>query len=299
MNYLLLVSILIAIVIAPSVVFAQEISVSETQQIRLDNPDGITPDNPFHFFDLLFDNIFLGIQTNDVDRAKVAIKIAEERLTELKIMLSEKRFDLAERAQIQHDRFLTAAEEAITRIDLADARIEAMEKLEIERDVEQHRENVRRVSDDLEIQVDRRTDFNPEQIERIRILLDNVDDKVESLSIRIDNEKEEVELKLAEQTGETTQAIQRDIEMLEQTVDREHLDINVEFEVDTAVVEAEIDGQMQTFEISSLDAETIVKELSDLTGIIEAEIREAIHIEDQQRENSLDSIKELQFLGRK
>jgi len=293
----ILIPIFALILFIPTIAYAQETQ-ADIQQIEVDNPDSILPDSPLYFFDVLFDNIFLGLQTNDVDKAKLAIKIAEERLTELKIMLLEKRFDLIDNIQIEHDRMIAVAEEAVTRINIADARVEAFEKIQIENLVERHIEKVRRVSDDLEIQVNVRGDLTPEQIERIRIALDNIDERVESLSIRIDNEKEETQIKLAEQTGDSEIEIQRDFQILEEQVARQDTEIDVKFVGDMAMVETEIKGRTQFFEVNSLDADTIIKTISDFTGLVEQEIRDSITFEDESRERTLDSIGKLQFLGR-
>jgi len=293
----ILIPIFALILFIPTIAYAQETQ-ADIQQIEVDNPDSILPDSPLYFFDVLFDNIFLGLQTNDVDKAKLAIKIAEERLTELKIMLLEKRFDLIDNIQIEHDRMIAVAEEAVTRINIADARVEAFEKIQIENLVERHIEKVRRVSDDLEIQVNVRGDLTPEQIERIRIALDNIDERVESLSIRIDNEKEETKIKLAEQTGDSEIEIQRDFQILEEQVARQDTEIDVKFVGDMAMVETEIKGRTQFFEVNSLDADTIIKTISDFTGLVEQEIRDSITFEDESRERTLDSIGKLQFLGR-
>lgn len=92
------ISYLIALLILP-IALAQEIE-SEVNA-------GITPDSPFYGFDVWFDNIRANFATKTIDKARIRLEIAEERLSEMKITANQNKLIAMEKARIEEQNQIT------------------------------------------------------------------------------------------------------------------------------------------------------------------------------------------------
>jgi hypothetical protein len=291
----LLIPIIFATLLIIQPVFAQTPELTDP----VENTDGILPDSPLYFFDTLFDNVFLGLQTNDVERAKIAIKIASERLAEVKIMITERKLDQAEKAQVEHDKVLNEAENSVKKIKDTDLEREARDKVRINTDLDNHKKKIQRVNDDLEIFIKVKGNITTEQIERIRLVLENVDQKTDSVKISIDNSKENTKMRVKMQTNENeARTLITRIET-DERIRTPEVKVDVDRDTNTSKVEAEIDGRMQRFDLQSTDPETIIKLITGRIAITDAELRKVIEFDSEERKSTLGSIRELQLLGRK
>jgi len=110
---------LLAALILAVPVMAQEIN--ETQlnetltQIEAET-GGIGPDNPLYIFDTAFDKLQLWLTWNPEAKARLAIKIAEERLMEAKEMAKKNKTKEAEIAVAGYEEMLNETERALEAI---------------------------------------------------------------------------------------------------------------------------------------------------------------------------------------
>ncbi|QQG40111.1 MAG: hypothetical protein HYS81_01745 [Candidatus Aenigmatarchaeota archaeon] len=98
-----MVAVLLAVGLLPVPVLAQDIGVA-----------GVTPDSPFWFFDVLFDNILLGLASTPEERAGIALDIANERLAEVDAAFSAGNMEALQLAEIERVRLLKEAEATIS-----------------------------------------------------------------------------------------------------------------------------------------------------------------------------------------
>ena len=111
--------LLAALILAVIPVMAQEIN--ETQlnetltQIEAET-GGIGPDNPLYIFDTAFDKLKLWLTWDPEAKARLAIKIAEERLMEAKEMAKKNKTKEAEIAVAGYEEMLNETERALEAI---------------------------------------------------------------------------------------------------------------------------------------------------------------------------------------
>ncbi|MFH1647851.1 MAG: DUF5667 domain-containing protein [Chloroflexota bacterium] len=99
----LLRTVLIGCLLVTSFVFS---GAAYAQDEELPDP-GLTPDSPFYFFDTLGKNIGMAFTFGSEAKAKRALKYAEERLAEVRVMAEKNRTREMERAANDYDRFMT------------------------------------------------------------------------------------------------------------------------------------------------------------------------------------------------
>ncbi|MAG52710.1 MAG: hypothetical protein CMH62_01990 [Nanoarchaeota archaeon] len=98
--------IILSLFIVPFV-SAQEID--EGIQDITEEDSGIQADSPFYFLDKTLDRINLALTFSEKNRAKLEIKLAEERLREVNLMIQKNKLETAGKVQIAHNKRLEKA----------------------------------------------------------------------------------------------------------------------------------------------------------------------------------------------
>jgi hypothetical protein len=92
-------SVLLVLLVATAPAFAQTNSTEQN-----DNPKPtILPDSPFYGLKLAIENIQTAFTFNDTEKAKFEVKLAQERLAEIKSMLDKRDNNDARKAKNIHD----------------------------------------------------------------------------------------------------------------------------------------------------------------------------------------------------
>ena len=103
--FVLLLFTIIAVSLSTTPVFAQEQASA-----------GITPDNFLYGLDVAIDNLRLALTFGDLEKARLSLEIAEERLLEVKAMIEQNKLPEAQAAQAEHDNNLAVTETAVEQI---------------------------------------------------------------------------------------------------------------------------------------------------------------------------------------
>jgi hypothetical protein len=90
---------------------------------------GITPDNPFYFLDKLGKNLGMTFTFGSEAKAKKALKYAEERLAEIRMMAAANKTKEMEQTAKDYDAFMTMLKEKMGRIDQKDQSDNISEKV--------------------------------------------------------------------------------------------------------------------------------------------------------------------------
>lgn len=113
---------------------------------------GITPDNPMHVFDRMFDSLGLAVTFDAEKKADMAMGIARERLLEAKLMIERNKANAAGIAQAEHARALGVVEDSVRGIHFDDVEAELEMELEFEAELKEHEDEIKIVRDGLELE---------------------------------------------------------------------------------------------------------------------------------------------------
>ncbi len=196
-------------------VFAYRISGNAVLTSGQNITAGITPDSPFYGIDVAMDRLRLFLTFDNVQKAKISLDIARERLMETKAMLDENKTEAASRAQREHGNSLSAVESSLIAIREKNATKELEMEVEIEKELEEHESEVEQVTKGFKIMIEAKGRFSPEQFQRIISILENLENKTVEVKIKIDLEKNETKIKIRETlttSNEMIEKLVRDIE---------------------------------------------------------------------------------------
>lgn len=234
---------------------------------------GVTPDNPFtYFFDVLGDDFFLAVESDNVKKVKLAIKISDERLIETKLMVLKQDLESAQVSKIEHEKVLNEAIIAVGEITSENPEDEIADEISVEHDLQEHQEKVDEVERELKIEI-KGGNFTPEDRAFIENILSGLGDDVTKVEIKIDTEKGETKVKIRSATGKTEIEIEREVRELEET----ELEACV-FE-STTEIEIEFGNTEQEFVIESTQEADIVQAILDRTDLTEAQVLSFLEIE--------------------
>jgi len=243
--FVLLLSTIIVISLSTTPVFAQE-------QVSA----GITPDNFLYGLDVAIDNLRLALTSGDLEKARLSLEIAEERLLEVKAMIEQNKLPEAQVAQAEHDNNLAVTETAVEQITRENASEEIKAEIEVEKELKQHKKKVETVSGELKIKLKVRGEITPDQQALVDSILAAMEGKAGEVEITIDNKKQETKIKIKQETGKSDKEIEDEVEALE-----------IEAGVAGLKVEAEIVGEQSKVEIkrefstTSVDQDAIIDEI--------------------------------------
>lgn len=195
------------LVLLTSFVIAEE---AEPELYEDDIEAGITPDSLFYGLDKAMDRISLALTFNKAKKAEKGLKIAQERLMEVKQMIEENKFEHAAKAQEEHGKAMEAAENALGKVkDPEDVE-------QLKNQVQSHYEKVVQVKN--AIMERQRERMNEEQIAQMEEVFGKIMTKAQEMETKIIQKVEEVgkpeEAGKPEETGKPEEAGKGEFDLL-------------------------------------------------------------------------------------
>ncbi len=161
---------------------------------------GTTPDSPFYFFDVLFDDLRYNSALSENEKARIGISIAEERLLEIKAMLNKDQIENAMKAESEHKKVLEKVEKNLGDSDgdsAQDVENELDENAALRERLGMHKINI----EDVKLKVKARLTSNLERLsanehanlEKVTFGLENA---VQRVDLKLENEKSDIKQRL-------------------------------------------------------------------------------------------------------
>ncbi|MBN2141721.1 hypothetical protein JW711_00170 [Candidatus Woesearchaeota archaeon] len=167
---------------------------------------GVTPDSPFYGLENAWDRIRLAMTFNKAKRAEKALQIAEERLSELRVMAEQGKADHAEKARLRYEQFLNKSREAAEGIDSdenADGAKNAWRRIAgLQNAVEAHRDHLANVKERIEAAL-AKENITDEQKANLEAILDRVEQQTEDFEAKVEAKKDSVKTKFKVLSGKT------------------------------------------------------------------------------------------------
>lgn len=245
--------------------------------------DGINPDSFFYGLDIFIDDIVLAFTSGDVEKAELSLKIAEERLQEVKMMIEENKLSAAQAAQAEHDKMLSVTENAVSQIESADAVEEIKEKIEVEKELKEHKTKVEKISGELKVKIKIKSEITAEQQSLIDSILTAMEGKTGEVEIKIDNEKQETKIRIKQQTGKSTDEIKDEVEELEVEAGVAGLEVKAEILGEQSEVKVE-----REFSTATTDRSAIVDEIIEEFALGRETADASLEIETEEEEEELE-----------
>ncbi len=176
---------------------------------------GITPDSFLWGIDKALEQISLLLATSPSEKATKGLEIAQERLAEIKKMIEENKLDAAEKAQESHGETLEGVQEDIEDIEEDNSTEEIEEVIEIEKELQDHNEEVNQVFGELKIKIKIEGGITQAQQDLIDSILASLEGQTGKVEIEIKNKKDKTKIKIKIETGKSDEEIDDDIEKLE------------------------------------------------------------------------------------
>ncbi|MBU5537055.1 MAG: DUF5667 domain-containing protein [Candidatus Aenigmatarchaeota archaeon] len=196
------------------VALAHEVATASADQIG-NVRAGVTPDSFLYRLDAAIDNIRYLLTFDSAAKAKVGLEIARERLLEVKEMIAKNKIEAAQKAQKEHAKTLEKVKSSITTLSRDNSTRELTETLELEKEIEEHEEEVNTISGELRIKIEVKGKITPEQQALIDSFLNLMQNKTSEAKVKIENKKDEVKAKIKIETGKSDEEIEDDIKNLE------------------------------------------------------------------------------------
>lgn len=114
MKKTVLLSLLLVAMIPTSSVFAQQVSSLPTDSIGALNQ---TPDSPLWGLQTAIENINIAITANQTQKAELEVKLAQQKLSQIQLMLQKGDTTDAQKAQTEHDNEINDVESIATSQD--------------------------------------------------------------------------------------------------------------------------------------------------------------------------------------
>jgi hypothetical protein len=116
--------------------------ISQTAFAQATPAEGIMPDSWLYGLDVAIDQISLLLTFDPDAKARKGLEIARERLLEVREMVEENKLEAAQRAQKEHANVLSVVQSAVGGIERANSTEELEKEIEIEAEVERHKEEI-------------------------------------------------------------------------------------------------------------------------------------------------------------
>lgn len=179
------------------------------------NNAGITPDSFLWGFDKALDQLSLILTTGDANKAEKALEIAQERLAEIKIMIEENKSNAAERAKVEHGKLLSGIEQDIIKLKEDNSTDEIKKVIDIEKKLEVYDREVEQTFGELKIKIKVEGNMTQEQKKLIASILDSLKGQTGKVEIEIRNKKDEIKVKINQETGKSEKEIESEIKDME------------------------------------------------------------------------------------
>src|SRR3989344_5889504 len=112
---------------------------------------GITPDSSLYGLDLALEKLQLALAGNDVAKAKFELELAQERLSEISLMVEQKKFDAADKAKEKHREKLESVKSKVLALKADNSEEELDAEVELENELEKQEDSITEVSQDLDV----------------------------------------------------------------------------------------------------------------------------------------------------
>lgn len=253
-------------------------------QQAVENP-GVTPDSFLWGLDKALDQLSLLLTFDEAEKAKKGIEIARERLLEVKVMVEENKLEAAGKGKEEHGKTLARVKSNVKEIEDDDSTEEIKELIEIEKELEEHDDEVDGISAELKVKIKVEGAITEDQKTLINSLLDSLKDQTGEVEITIENKKDKTKIKIKQETGKSEKEIEDEIEELEKKLgtEEEELEIGVEIEDGLAKVEIE-NGDEQEFTLRTTDKEKILSEIASRLNLSVEQIRNVTEFEIEETE---------------
>jgi len=244
---------------------------------------GTTPDSLFWGLDKAFDQISLLLTTGDVDKAKKGLEIAEERLAEIREMIEENKLEYAEKAKEAHGKTLLKVINNVGEIEEDDSEKEIKELIEVEKELQEHKQEVEQTSGELKIKIKIEGELNQEQMDLIESILASLEGQTGEVEIEIENKKDKTKIKIKQETGKDNEEIEDEIEKFE-----------IEAGMDRIKVKAKITGGQsgvkieKRFSTTTTDREAIIDEIVEKFVLKKETADVALKIEEEEGDEELE-----------
>ncbi len=186
-------------------------------QTNEEGDGGVTPDSALYGLDKALDSLSLALTFNKEKRAEKALKVAEERLNEVKTMIEQNKIKHAEKAQKEHEKALRKTGKAIDDLE-SNGNIEkskkAVEKItKLQKGTMSHAERVETVKNKiLERQRERMT---PEQIAKLEEVFGKIIEKAEETETKTEIKKENAVTKYKTLSKKTDAEVNKEVDEIE------------------------------------------------------------------------------------
>ncbi|MCG2717512.1 MAG: DUF5667 domain-containing protein [Nanoarchaeota archaeon] len=177
---------------------------------------GVTPDSIWWGIDVALDKIALALTFDNEARAEKGLKIAEERLLEIKIMATEKKIKAMAKAETEHGKVVVKIKEDIEKLEEDDLTEEIKTVIKLEKKIGKHEANLEEIRQKIDIKI--KGELTEEQQAMIDSVLSNLEGQTGELKIKVINKKDKTEIKIKVKTGKSETEIEKEVEDIEDAI---------------------------------------------------------------------------------
>lgn len=247
---------------------------------------GVTPDSFLWGLDRALEQLNLLLTFNKGERAKEGLEIARERLLEVREMIEENKLEAAEIAKEEHGKILVEVKQRVKEIDDDTSTEELKEIIHIEKELQEHEEEIEEVNTELKIKIKIEGIITEEQKELIITLLNSLKGQTGDLEIEIKNKKDKIKIEIKQETGKSDEEIEDEIEELEEELGLE--EVGVEAEIIGNITQIKIENEFST---NATDKNTIVDEIIKMFVLDKETVNKTLKIETEDEELERDRLK--------
>ncbi|MBS3090250.1 hypothetical protein J4433_00590 [Candidatus Pacearchaeota archaeon] len=200
------ITLILAAALLNSSVSAQE---AENSTITLPSA-GVMPDSPFYGLEMALERIRLALTLNKAEKARLGLAYAEERLSELKLLVEAKKLKAAERAREEHQKLMLQVRDRIKEVEEENETREAEEKIKIEKKIRQQEIALDEVESGIKI----KGNLTAEQQESLDKLIASFKNSTAGAKIQIKISIGKTELKIRQRTGKSEEEIKERIQKI-------------------------------------------------------------------------------------
>ena len=176
---------------------------------------GVTPDSFLWGLDKALDQLTLLLTFDKGEKAKKGIEIARERLLEVKSMVEENKLESAIKAKDEYGKTLVKVKQSVKEIEEDDSAEEIKKVIEIEKELEDHDEEVEQTFGELKVKIEVKGEVTQQQKDLINSIFNSLKWQTGEVEIEIKNKKDKTKIKIKQETGQSEEEIQVEIEDLE------------------------------------------------------------------------------------
>jgi len=176
---------------------------------------GVTPDSFLWGLDKAIDQLNLLLTFDKSEKSKKGIEIARERLLEVKAMVEENKLEAAEKAKEEHGRTLVKVKKNVKEIEKDNSIDEIKEVIEIEKELEEHNEEIEQTFDELKVKIEIKGEITQQQKDLIDSVLNSLKGQTGEVEIEIKNKKDKTKIEIKQKTGKSEKEVEEEIEDIE------------------------------------------------------------------------------------